>query len=429
MYYDAPHIVTQVWLSAMHEIILMSFLGADQPNQFARLMAVLAKYDLDILDIGQAVIHDQLSLALVIASKNETESALAMKEILLVSHELGLAVRFKPITNDQYKNWVKEGGQIRYIVTVLARHLTPEHLAAVAAVIARHGFNIDRLHRLSGRLVLDKLAEAEFNGRACVEIGVRGRLTDAQSLRAECLMLSANLSIDIAVQEDNAYRRNRRLVCFDMDSTLIEQEVIDELAIAAGVGAQVAEITERAMQGEIDFSQSFKARVALLEGLDVNVLAGIAENLRITEGAERLISTLKALGYRTAILSGGFTYFAEYLQAKLGIDEVHANHLDIENGKVTGKVTGRIVDGARKADLLRELAQREGISLEQVMAVGDGANDLPMLSIAGLGIAFRAKPLVRQNADHAISSVGLDGILYLLGVRDYDLIQKRAALS
>lgn len=423
MYYDAPHIVTQVWLSAMHEIILMSFLGADQPNQFARLMAVLAKYDLDILDIGQAVIHDQLSLALVIASKNETESALAMKEILLVSHELGLAVRFKPITNEQYKNWVKEGGQIRYIVTVLARHLTPEHLAAVAAVIARHGFNIDRLQRLSGRLVLEKLSEAEFNGRACVEIGVRGRLTDAQSLRAECLMLSANLSIDIAVQEDNAYRRNRRLVCFDMDSTLIEQEVIDELAIAAGVGEQVAAITERAMQGEIDFAQSFKARVALLEGLDVNVLAGIAENLRITEGAERLISTLKALGYRTAILSGGFTYFAEYLQAKLGIDEVHANHLDIENGKVTGKVTGRIVDGERKAELLRELAQRDGISLEQVMAVGDGANDLPMLSIAGLGIAFRAKPLVRQNADQAISSVGLDGILYLLGVRDYDLAQ------
>ncbi|HEY4713952.1 MAG TPA: phosphoserine phosphatase SerB, partial [Aquirhabdus sp.] len=324
---------------------------------------------------------------------------------------------------EQYANWVKEGGQIRYIVTVLARHLTPEHLAAVAAVIARHSFNIDRLQRLSGRLGLERLAEAEMNGRACVEIGVRGRLTDAQSLRAECLMLSANLSIDIAVQEDNAYRRNRRLVCFDMDSTLIEQEVIDELAIAAGVGTQVAEITERAMQGEIDFAQSFKARVALLEGLDVNVLAGIAANLRITEGAERLISTLKALGYRTAILSGGFTYFAEYLQAKLGIDEVHANHLDVENGKVTGKVTGRIVDGERKAELLRELAQRDGISLEQVMAVGDGANDLPMLSIAGLGIAFRAKPLVRQNADQAISSVGLDGILYLLGVRDYDLVQ------
>ncbi len=423
MYYDSQYIVTQVWLSAMHEIILMSFLGADQPNQFARIMAVLAKYDLDILDIGQAVIHDQLSLALVISNSKEAEAASVTKEILTLSQELGLTARFKPITHDQYENWVKEGGQTRHIVTVLARHLTPEHFAAVATVIAQHGFNIDRLQRLSGRLALDKLQEMELQGRACVEIGVRGRLTDAQSLRAECLMLSANLSIDIAVQEDNAYRRNRRLVCFDMDSTLIEQEVIDELAIAAGVGQQVAEITERAMQGELDFAQSFQSRVALLKGLDADVLAGIAANLRITEGAERLISTLKQLGYRTAILSGGFTYFAEYIQKKLGIDEVHANHLDIENGQVTGRVTGRIVDGARKVELLCELARRDGISLEQVIAVGDGANDLPMLSIAGLGIAYRAKPLVRQNAAQAISCVGLDGILYLLGVRDYDLVQ------
>lgn len=405
----------------MREIILMSFLGPDQPRQFTRLMAVLSRHGLDVLDVGQGVIHDQLTLGIVTASPDATNTALAMRDMLLIAQELGLTVRFEPISTDDYERWVSEGGQTRYIVTVLARSLTPAHLSAVSGVISRYGFNIETLNRLSGRLPLASIATAQDHGKACVEFGVRGKLLDAQALRADCLRLSAEQSIDIAVQEDNVYRRNRRLVCFDMDSTLIEQEVIDELAKEAGVGDQVADITERAMSGELDFNQSFAARVALLKGLDASVLAAIAERLTITEGAAQLISTLKALGYRTAILSGGFTYFAQYLQQKLGIDEVHANHLDIVDGKVTGEVKGRIVDGARKAELLREIAQREGIRLEQAIAVGDGANDLPMLSIAGLGVAFRAKPLVRQSANQAISSVGLDGILYLLGVRDYDL--------
>ena len=240
-------------------------------------------------------------------------------------------------------------------------------------------------------------------------------------MRAEFLRLAGELGVDIAFQKDNAFRRNRRLVCFDMDSTLIEHEVIDELAKAAGVGEQVAEITERAMLGELDFTQSFQARVALLKGLDASVLESIAQSLKLTEGAEHLMRTLKALGYKTAILSGGFTYFGEYLQSKLGIDYVFANSLEIEDGKVTGRVVGRVVDGNRKAELLREIAQKEGVNLEQVIAVGDGANDLPMLSIAGLGIAFRAKPLVKANAKQSISTLGLDGILYLLGVRDRDI--------
>jgi len=202
---------------------------------------------------------------------------------------------------------------------------------------------------------------------------------------------------------------------------VIEAEVIDDLAEAGGVGDEVAQITERAMRGELDFGESFRRRMRLLEGLDERVLAEIAANLPITEGAERLISTLSKLGYKTAILSGGFSYFGEYLQKRLGIDYVFANHLDIKNGKLTGEVVGDIVDGERKAQLLRELAAKENIRLEQVVAVGDGANDLPMLSIAGLGIAFRAKPLVRAEAEQAISHLGLDAILYLMGFRDREL--------
>lgn len=407
----------------MREIILITVAGPDRPGISARLTRILADHAVNILDISQAVIHDHLSLGMLIETPSEQESALLMKAVLFAAHDIGLTARFTPITAESYQHWVAGQGKPRYIVTLLARKITAEHIAAVSALVADNGLNIDGLQRLSGRVPLGN--ETEAARKACVEFSVRGEPRDIQGMRAEFLRLANEQNVDIAFQKDNAYRRNRRVVCFDMDSTLIEHEVIDELAKAAGVGDQVAAITERAMNGELDFTESFKARVALLKGLDENVLSGIAANLKLTEGAEQLIRTLKALGYKTAILSGGFTYFGQYLQQKLGIDYVHANELEIHDGRVTGNVIGRVVDGQRKAELLREIAQKEGVNLEQVIAVGDGANDLPMLGIAGLGIAFRAKPLVKQNAKQAISTLGLDGILYLLGVRDRDLESAR----
>jgi phosphoserine phosphatase len=399
----------------VNEIILINIAGDDRPGVTSTITSILADHQVNILDIGQAVIHDKLSLGLLVEVPAGAEAASILKDILFRTHEMGMQVRFLPVTPESYNQWVSGQGKQRHIVTLLARKITARHIAGVTDVVSRYSLNIDRIDRLSGRVPLEGV---EQQSKASVELSVRGNLPDATDFRRELLHLASEMDIDIAYQEDNMFRRTRRLVAFDMDSTLIEAEVIDELAIAAGVGEQVAAITERAMRGEIDFTESFKARVALLKGLDESVLAGIAESLPITEGAENLVSTLKQLGYKTVILSGGFTYFGHYLQRKLGIDYVYANELIIRDGRVTGEVEGIVVDGKRKAELLREIAEREGLNLEQVIAVGDGANDLPMLSIAGLGIAFRAKPIVRENAKQSISTLGLDGILYLLGISD-----------
>ena len=399
----------------MKEILLIIVSGEDKPGVTSAVANVLAEYEVNVLDIGQSVIHNNLSLGVLAQVPAHRESSPVLKDVLFKLHDLDMQVRFEPVSEDSYADWVAQQGKPQHIVTLLARYISAEQIARITQVSTEQGLNIDSILRLSGRVELDCV---DAKSKACVEFSIRGDGRDMVEYRKSLLELAGQLNVDIAYQEDSVFRRHRRLVVFDMDSTLIDAEVIDELAIEAGVGEAVSGITARAMAGEIDFQTSFKERVGLLKGLDASVLDKVAARLQLTEGAEYLMSTLKSLGYKTAILSGGFTYFAEGIRQRLGIDYMYANELDIKDGVVSGEVSGQIVDGPRKAELLRQLAQAEDICLEQTVAVGDGANDLPMLGIAGLGIAFRAKPLVKANAKQAISNIGLDGVLYLMGIRD-----------
>lgn len=399
----------------MKEQILIRINGQDRPGLTTQVMTVLAKYDAQILDIGQADIHSTLSLGILIRI-DEVNSGHVMKELLFKTTELGVNIGFAPVTDDEYEAWVQRQGKHRYILTIIGRALSARQIQTATEVITRQGLNIDFIRRLTGRM---SIQHPSPTGRACIEFSLRGTPADRQQMQAELMKISSEMEMDFSLQRDDMYRRMRRLICFDMDSTLIQTECIDELAERAGVGQQVKDITERAMRGEIDFRESFTQRVALLRGLDVSVMKEIAENLPITEGVDRLMNILKTCGYKIAILSGGFTYFGEYLQRRYGIDYVYANELEIDdNGKLTGRYKGEIVDGHRKAELLKLIAQVEKVNLAQTIAVGDGANDLPMLSEAGLGIAFHAKPRVVANAKQSINTIGLDGVLYFLGFKD-----------
>ena len=396
--------------------VLIHFSGPDAPGLTAALTGVLAQNNVNILDIGQAVVHEHLALGFLLdvpAGSSLTSLKSALQDL---ARKLGLQSHFRVIPKDAIKHWGFGLRANHFIITLLGRSITAEQLAQVSAIISAHQMNIDRIDRLSRQLTPDTDA-----ANACVELAVSGDPSREVAMRAEFLATAQRLSIDIAFQRESIFRRNRRLFAFDMDSTLIQGEVIDELAKLAGVGDQVVRITEAAMRGELGFDESFTRRVALLKGISAERVHGLIDTIPLADGAERLVQTLRLLGYKTAILSGGFTFFARSLQQRLGIDTVHANELEIADGKVTGRVIPPIINGSRKALLLAEIARSEGISLEQVVAVGDGANDIPMLSLAGMGIAYRAKPKVRQSADQSISNLGLDGLLYLLGVRDRDL--------
>lgn len=397
------------------EIIQINISGDDKPGLTTALTDILARYDASILDIGQANIHQSLTLGILFLTQRD-KSGFIMKDLLFKASELGVQIRFTPIAIDDYNAWVSRQGKNRYIVTLLGRKITAKHIAEATNIVYRHGLNIDAIQRLSGRVPLE---DDDSHTKSSIELSIRGILTDEQrnALKNE-LMNMAELGVDISFQKDDLYRRSRRLICFDMDSTLIHTEVIDELAERAGVGDQVRAITESAMRGEIDFTESFTRRVALLKGLDESVMEEIANNLPYNEGLEQLMTVLKRVGYKTAILSGGFTYFGKALQRRFGFDYIYANELEIEDGKLTGRYVGEVVDGRRKAELLRLLCQFENINLEQSVAVGDGANDLPMLNLAGLGIAYHAKPKVKATAKQSISTTGLDGILYFLGLKD-----------
>lgn len=397
------------------EQILISITGQDRPGLTASVMAILAKYGAQVLDIGQADIHSTLSLG-ILMRLDGMHSWQVMKELLFKATELGVNIDFSPISDDEYESWVNHQGKNRYILTLIGRSLSARQIEATTKIIAEQGLNIDSILRLTGRM---SIKHPERNVRACIEFSLRGNPADTAAMQKELMNMSQEMAVDFSFQHDDMYRRMRRLICFDMDSTLIQTECIDELSKRAGVGDKVSEITARAMHGEIDFKESFKERVALLKGLDASVLKDIAENMPITEGTDRLMSVLKTCGYKIAILSGGFTYFGEYLRKKYGIDYVYANELEIgDDGKLTGRYVGDIVDGQRKAELLKLIAQVERVNLAQTIAVGDGANDLPMIGEAGLGIAFHAKPRVVANAKQSINTMGIDGILYFLGFKD-----------
>ena len=399
-------------------ILLVNVSGQDKPGLMAMLTSTLTSYQARILDLGQAVIHDELALGLLVRLPQGADLEAFQKEVLQQAGAIGSTIRFSAVEPERYGHWVQGVERTSYVITLLCRGSVSQELHAVSTLTHRHGLNIEHVRRLSGPVRLDQAADSV---KVCMEMRVGGVLEDASVLQADLMTAAGQLHFDFSVHEDNVFRRNRRLVAFDMDSTLIDVEVMDELAARYGVGEQVAAITERAMRGEIDFKESFRERAGMLKGMPVSILHDVAESVRLNDGADKLLAALHHFGYRTAVISGGFQYVGEHLRERFDIDYVFANELEAVDGHLTGEVVGEIIDAQRKAEILRTLAEQEQIALQQTIAIGDGANDLPMLASAGLGVAYHAKPVVRESAGHAISNFGLDSVLYLMGFTDTDI--------
>ncbi|HEY6276690.1 MAG TPA: phosphoserine phosphatase SerB [Streptosporangiaceae bacterium] len=376
---------------------LVTLTGRDRPGVTSRLFTALAGGgDLTVLDIEQVVIRGRLVLGVLLGCGPDPDLTAIHRGIRAVAADLGMDVEITMGSAEP----ARRRGQLH--VTVLGKPLLPAAIAAIAGRIAANGANIDRIDRLADRPV------------TCIEFAVSG--ADPGALRTALAQESATQGVDVAVQRGGLHRRLMRLIVMDVDSTLIAGEVIDMLAARAGCTEQVAKLTAATMRGDLDFATSLTERVALLAGLDAAVLDEVRQELRLAPGARTLITTLRRLGYRCGIVSGGFTQITDALAADLGLDYAAANTLEIAGGKLTGRLAGPIIDRAGKADALRRFAAQADIPLSQTVAIGDGANDLDMISVAGLGIAFNAKPAVRDAADTSISVPYLDTVLYLLGL-------------
>lgn len=387
------------------KIILVTVSGPDRPGITARLMKIISEYSVDILDMGQAVTHGLLSLSFVIGlnSDEKNSNGNVLKDLLFEANLMGLTLSYKVV--EQNITTPEMDGEKFIVTCVSPTKVTASFVADLAQILAAFKINIERI---------DKVSPREFSSME-ISTSIPKNL-ETKKLKEHLMQVSTKHRIDVAFLKDNVFRRNKRLIVFDMDSTLIQTEVIDELADLVGVGEDVRKITHRAMNGEIDFDESLRLRVSKLKGLDTALMQEVLERLPLTQGVEEFIKTIKSLGYKIALISGGFTFFADALKYKLGLDYSFANELEIQDGKLTGHVTGTIVNANQKAILVKLIAQQENISLEQVVAIGDGANDLPMLATAGLGIAFHAKDIVRREAQQHLSHGPMTSILYFLGI-------------